>query len=239
MESWRDDDVARFEAAILPTLLAGERQVARLTNTQLTNARNLTLGTKDRPSPVDLRSVTGDALRGVSPSVVYRRPQKTLNFELSKGKSVTDAVRASSQRLGKLVDIDLQLAKTHTIAKQGQAKSFRRVLSGAENCAKCVIASTQRYRRGNLMPIHPGCDCGVEELHDGGADQVIAPATLKEMHAAIEAEFGASDRAARVIDGLNERSDYLDLIVTREHGETGPTLAWRDQHFTSAAALTF
>lgn len=239
MESWRDADMVRFENAVLPVLLSGERRVADLTNAYLAQARNTAEATTDRAAAVNYAAVTGSALRDVDPDVVYMRPQMVLNYELSKGATVKDAVTAGGTRLTQLVRMDMQLARTHTVAKQGKRPFFRRVLTGAENCALCVIASTQRYRRGNLMAIHGGCDCTVEEIFDAPG-QVIDPVTLETVHDAIRAEFGETDRTARYLDGSNSRSDFLDLIVTRQNGETGPTLAWRDQHFrgpAEAAAL--
>ncbi|MET1020036.1 MAG: hypothetical protein ABWX62_08645 [Microterricola sp.] len=225
--------MAEFENAVVPVVLAAERQVAQLTNSYLTTMSNLGTGSNARPAPLDTREVTGAALRnGVEPSTVYRRPESTVNAALADGASVTAAVTQGLNRALVMARSDLQLAKTHTVARQGKSKWYRRSLTGAENCAMCVIASTQRYHRGDLMPIHGGCDCAVQEETSMDPGQIIDAEKLETVHAAIEAEFGGTDRGARYLDGLNERSDYLDLIVTREHGELGPTLAWRDQHFT-------
>jgi hypothetical protein len=237
MESWRDNDMVGFENRVLPVVLAGERQIAQLTNTQLATEQSIMLGTSARPAILDLKQVTGATLRQVDPSEVYRRPQKTLNFELSRGKTVTQAVSAALARLMSITSTDLQLARTHTVARQGRGSYFRRILTGSENCALCVIASTQRYRRGKLAPIHGGCDCSFEQVFGSDPGQVLDRVTLETVHAAIEAEFGLTDLSARYIDGINDRSDFLDVIVVRENGETGPTLVWRDQHFRGPAAV--
>lgn len=239
MESWHDADITRFENRILPVVLASQRQVAQLTNAELAASRNIALGTNRPAPPLDTTEVTGAAIRnGVEPSELYRRPQMTLNYELSRGANVTAAVTAGLNRLRAITAMDLQLAKTHTVAKQGRAPYFRRVLSGAENCALCVIASTQRYRRGSLAPMHSGCDCGIAEVYGPDPGQVLDRVSLESVHAAIEAEFGQTDRTARYLDGRNARSDFLDLIVTREHGELGPVLAWREHHFRGPAQVT-
>jgi hypothetical protein len=159
-----------------------------------------------------------------------------LNYALSQGATLTTAVTAGLTRARSLGATNLQLAKTHTVAKNRRDEWYRRTLTGSENCTLCVIASTQRYRRGNLMPIHPGCDCGVqseESVSDPG--WVINSDLLEQVHNTVAQEFGKTDRAAEIIDGLNDRSDFLDLIVTREHGELGPVLTWRDQHFRGDA----
>ena len=237
MTSWHDADIVQFQNRILPVVLAGQRQIAQLTNTQLAAEQNIMLGSAARPAKLDVNDVTGAALRDVEPTEVYRRPQKTLNFELSQGKTVTAAVSAGLARLTSITSMDLQLARTHTIARQGRSSYYRRILTGAENCSLCVIASTQRYRRGNLAAIHGGCDCSFEQIFGEDPGQVLDRVTLEEVHAAIKAEFGETDRSARYIDGINERSDFLDLVVVRENGETGPTLAWRDQHFRGPAEV--
>ena len=60
---------------------------------------------------------------------------------------------------------------------------------------------------------------------------------LELTHSTIEQKLGGSDRGARDLGMDNPVSDYLDLIVTREHGEFGPTLTWRDEKFTSKAQI--
>ena len=108
---------------------------------------------------------------------------------------------------------------------------FRRALNGPGDCALCVIASTQRYHAGDLLPIHPGCNCTVAPLGPGeGVDQVIDPDLLERVHAQVEAMTGDVDRGARA-------PDYRKLMVVREHGEIGPVLTWKQHEFTSAADL--
>lgn len=236
--SYRDADIDRLVRLVVPLVRAGQVQVANLTAAYFRQV-GATAG-------VDVAWVTGG--RGVAAAEVYRRPAVTAYTALSEGKSLSAAITAGGERLASLVSTDLQLAKTHQANRSlssSRVKSYRRVLTGSENCALCVIASTQRYRVGDLMPIHPGCDCGVDELPRGWNpdEQVIDQALLDLTHATIDAKLGATDYGARNL-GLgkvgtsgNPLSDYTDLIVTREHGEYGPTLAWRDQHFTSEAQI--
>ena len=84
----------------------------------------------------------------------------------------------------------------------------------------CVVASTQRYHRGDLMPMHPGCDCGVQPLPPGlAASQVIDEDLLEQVHQITADRLGVSDRGGRT-------PDYRKLLTVREHGEYGPTLSW-------------
>lgn len=221
LRAYRDADITAFVDAVLPVIAAGQSTVSDLTLAYLTHVRATVESTPMALSPV------GDMtdLRGVPSAEVYRRPGKTVYSALASGKSLDAAASEGLARAVSLAQTDLQLAKTHTVARSG-LRWFRRTLSGAENCALCAIASTQRYYRGDLMPIHPGCDCGVMEVFsERDPGQIIDEDTLEMVHAEVEAFVGVSDRGGRV-------PDYRNLIVTREHGEYGPTLAWRAQKFT-------
>src|SRR3546814_20241866 len=98
-----------------------------------------------------------------------------LNYTLSAGGSLAEAVRAGGNRLRSIAATNLQLAKTHTAARMGRAPFYRRVLTGAENCALCVLASTQRDRLWDLLPLHPGVACNVEETIAANPPQVHNP----------------------------------------------------------------
>lgn len=231
--SWRDSDIDRFVDLLVPRVMAGELTVARLTDAYLSQMVGVpTVGA------VDLSNIRN----GVTPDEVYRRPAVEMRTALSEGATLTAALAASSQRLQSLIRTDLQLANTHQARAFGVARDVRtwqRTLTGAENCGLCVVASTQRYYKGDLQPIHPGCDCGTEPLPPEQAEnQVINPERLEELHEAVANKFGTTDRGARNLGMGNERSDFLDLIVTQEHGEYGPTLTWRGDKFTGPDDLS-
>lgn len=241
MDSWRDADMIRFENDILPVVSAAQRQMVENTAAYLASVSSAADGTRFLQPSIPYKDLTGAALRGVDPTIVYRRPQMVVNWRISKGDSLTKAVAAGGRRLRSLTATDLQLAKTRTVAAVGTAPFYRRVLTGSENCALCVVASTQRYRTGTLMPIHPGCDCGCEQIVTGQPPHVIDRALLERTHTEIASKLGGTDRSAQ---DLGERkrdvagrplSDFTDLIVTRQHGELGSVLAWRGDHFRDAA----
>lgn len=225
--SWRDTDIDRFVELVVPRVRAGEIQVAQLTDAYLAAVLE--------SSPVGLVDMGG--LRGgVSPDEVYRRPAVTLYDSLSRGVPFEEAQRQATRRLTNLVATDLQLAMTHqaraAMSEAGGPRMFQRTLTGSENCALCAIASTQRYWVEDLLPIHPGCDCGVAPWF--GPDRwVIREDELEEVHRLVEESFGFSDRSARWLPGAEgDRSAYLDLTVVRQHGEYGPTLTWKADKFT-------
>jgi hypothetical protein len=216
---YRDADLARFLKSVVPVVLAGRRQVSSLTDAYL--ARKL--GTRPL-GPIDT-----DALRGVPVAEVYARPFVTVRTKLAEGLVYDAAVSAGAARLVDITLSDLQLAKTHTAQASFRGAGvtrYIRTLSGGLNCALCYIASTQTYATDDLMPIHPGCDCGVEAAPDDfdGSEQLTAT------HEAVEERLGESDSGGRA-------PDYRKQLIVREHGELGPVLAVRGQHFSGVSVL--
>lgn len=226
LPDYRDQDIARFRRTTIPLVRAASQRVAQLTAAYQMRS----LAELDDNVPMALLPAGQIAEpRGVPAQTVYDRPAVTVYTELSRGASLPVAVAAGARRLQSLVETDLQLVKVAQAHRSIAASSFefyRRVLTGNENCALCVIASTQRYRKRNLMPIHPGCDCSVEVLAvDQDPGQVIDPALLEGTHGKVAELTGVADRGGRA-------PDYRELIVTSEHGEIGPYLRWRSDAFT-------
>lgn len=216
---YRDADMARFVSQVVPIVLAGRRQVSALTDAYL--SRKLGIRTT---GPIDT-----DLLRGVAASEVYARPFVTVRSKLADGLTLDAAVSAGSSRLSKMALTDMQLAKTHTARETYQRAGvtrYVRVVSGGNTCALCYVASTQTYSTDDLMPIHPGCDCGTDVAPDDfdGTDTLIAT------HASVEDRLGESASDARAID-------YRKQLIVREHGELGPVLAVRGQHFAGRSVL--
>lgn len=236
--SYRDRDIERLVNLVVPHVQAGQVQIANLTEAYFQR-----VGSK---AGVDVRYVTGG--RGVPADDVYRRPATTLYTALSDDKPMALAVEEGARRLRSLIATDMQMSKVRQSKRSLESAgvtAYMRVLTGKENCALCVIASTQRYWVKDLSPIHPGCDCSVDTLPAGWDpdEQVIDSDLLELTHETISTKIRESDRGARDL-GLGKTdsrgrpiSDYTDLIVTRTHGEYGPTLAWRDDKFTSAADI--
>jgi hypothetical protein len=223
---YRDADAARFMERVLPIVLATQQQMGQITDAYLAAMIADMIGGAAAPVGVQL----DEALRGVDPAEVYHRPFVTMYSALAAGHTFADAVGQGRTRLLSITETDLQLARTHaareSMTRGGRARFFRRRLSGSKNCALCTIASTQRYRVENLMPIHPGCNCKPEPLPgDRDPGHVIDEQLLKEAHAAIARDVGESDRGGRA-------PDYRKVIITREHGEYGPLLAARKHDFT-------
>lgn len=236
LPAWRDEDIASFVRSVLPIVLGGQQAMAGLVSAYLADARAAALDVPPRPVGVRLDRVTGAAARnGTPPEVVYRRAGEQVWRDLGAGKPLGGAVDHGLQRALKAAQSDLQRTKTlatrEVIRDDGEVVGHRRVLVGEENCALCVVASSQRYHKADLLPIHPGCDCGTRPIY-GRSDpgQVIDEDVLAAAHEAIVSTFGISDAAARA-------PDYRKLILVREHGELGPTLTVRRHRFTGPEAL--
>lgn len=223
--SYRDADAALFVERALPVVLAAQQQMGAVTDAYLSAMIADMTGGTAAPTGV----VVDEAVRGVEPAEVYRRPFVTAYTALSRGTDYVDAIGQARTRLLSITETDMQLARTQA-ARQSMTRSgaqfYRRRMTGTGNCALCTIASTQRYRVADLMPIHPGCHCEPEPL-PGNKDpgHVIDEQLLKDAHDAIARDIGQSDAGGRA-------PDYRQLIITREHGEYGPLLAVRRQNFT-------
>lgn len=235
LPNYRDANIDRFVSTAVPIVRAASRETAA-TTAAFQSSINAERGV-DVPTVLLDQDVIDDP-RGVQSESVYRRTGKSIYRALSEGKNLTAAVKAGENRLKSLVKTDLQLVKTKqsdlSLTNSG-FRFYRRVLTGRENCALCVIASTQRYFVGNLMPIHPACDCVVDAV-DANWDpgQVIDPETLETTHGQVEEFAGIAARNGRDVD-------YRQLLISNENSELGPVLSWRsgyDQSLSVAPMLT-
>lgn len=231
---------ARLEAARLA--IGFHQEVARVN------------GKKYRPPTLKKEDFFPDDLRGQMKWIggsgrfepYQTRPFREVYKVLAKGGSMTDAVSAGGARARILAQTDVQLARRQAslFARRNNDNivGYIRVLTGAESCGLCYVASTQRYNRNNLSPIHPGCDCGELPIYgDTDPGQVIDQYNLDRVHEAFESRFGVSDPGARNLD-IGKFVEYKDgvrqadftLISIRDHGELGPVLTRRKENFTTA-----
>lgn len=225
--SYRDQDIDRWLNLSIPMVEAATETSASATSTYLQMQLDIMGSDSDTYIP-DLSPII--TRPGVSNEEVYTRPFKDVWTALSKGKEYVDALDDGADRLRQLIETDIQLAHTRTsrdiLSKNSDVVGFRRVPTGAYSCALCLIAATQRYRKFDLMPIHPGCDCRVAPIiSESRVPQVLDSEKLEEIHNAIQRQFGLSDRAARKID-------YRKILLQEEHGEYGPVLVVAKHNFT-------
>jgi hypothetical protein len=233
--SYRDPDLPNFLDMSMPLVTAAQETSAQATFTYIQMQLELA-GVGSEMDLPPLGDVTGPILRGgVSPEEVYSRPFKELWNALKNGYSYDDAVRMGANRLRQLVETDIQLAHTHAarnvLSSRSDVRGFKRVPTGSYTCALCMIASTQTYRKFDLMPIHPGCDCRVAPIVSDGPTQRVDQETLDRIHKSIEDQFGMSARDARSID-------YRKILLVENHGEYGPTLTVAKHKFTGPNDLS-
>lgn len=229
-------DIDTFLGRALPILDDTYDSVITVTETINQVQGDLLLEGAFEGSPVDPGSIRSQLRYGVPPSEVYTRPFKDFWFKLSRGGSIDDALASGANRLRQLVDTDVErvsdLTQIESFANEHRIVGFRRVLVGPVNCALCIVASTQRYHRRDLKPIHPHCDCKVRPVlsFESDGDQILDQELLDQIHKDIQQKFGISDRSARVID-------YRKVMVEHQHGEIGPYLSYRGQHFTGPSVV--
>lgn len=216
-----DDDLKRFLSEVVPVVRAARRQMSALTDAYLSQLLGIPAS-----GPIDT-----DALRGVDIEKVYERPFVTVRTKLADGLAYEAAVSAGLARLEDIALADLQLAKTHTARRDYRGagvQRYVRVLVGSVNCALCYLASTQTYSTDDLMPIHPGCNCDTRPAGDG--DREVMDENLTATHEAVELRLGQSDAGGR-------DPDYRKQLVVREHGELGPVLTVKGQHFQGRSVM--
>jgi hypothetical protein len=231
--AWRDAQAAAFVGRAVPLVQGAQRSLAALTAVHIADQAGAALRRRLAPPGIpDTAAV--NLRRGVDARTVYHRPFVTVRTALSKGEPLDRAVQIGSSRLREIAELDMQQTYAHAsrAAMTGlpagtQPHFWRRVLVGSENCAMCVVASTQRYHRDKLNPIHPGCDCNVEPIFGTDPGQVIDPDLLEKVHAAVHALTGEHDAGAR-------SPDYrlLTVQMTAEHGELGELLVRPNDRFT-------
>lgn len=214
--SYRDADVDRLVSLIVPRVQAGQIQTANLTSSYIATLATVRRGRLVKATPIDRLAVTGG--RGVPADDVYRRPANELYTQLSKGTPFTPALAMATARLGSLVATDMQMAmvrQADASYESAGVKFYQRVLGDggkSGNCDLCITASTQRYFVGDLLPIHPGCSCSVEEMD------------------------AVSDPGQRIASKRFDDAPDVEVAV-RDHSEYGPTLTNAADHFSTAADL--
>jgi hypothetical protein len=191
---------------------------------------------------------------GASARDVYMRSVYQARRQIAAGKTFDEAMASGRARAQQTAATDVSLANRQTIADAGPLRpwvvGYRRVLTGV-SCALCAAASTQRYRRADLAPIHPACDCDVAELigtHDPG--RVINQRLLDDLRSAGKGGAGnyydrdapyIVDADGRVVTRRLERdADGRERVVAgdevlagvHEHGELGRTLVNRRHEVT-------
>lgn len=237
--AWRSSDATVFARHAVPLVQGSQQTLAGLVATYMAEQASIALGRVVAPPTIPDTEVW-NLRAGVEPEDVYLRPFTTVYTALASGRPLPEAVELGASRVAEIAEADLQQtyarssrAAMRALPSEARPRFWRRALVGEENCAMCVVASTQRYRVETLNPIHPGCDCRVEPIFGRDPGQVIDESLLERVHEAVEALTGEADRGARA-------PDYRQLTtrMTREHGELGPMLVRPRDKFTGPRDLS-
>jgi len=244
LPQYRNANARDFTAQAVPVVEAAMGHMQAATAAYLATMNGLAGGSG---TPLTYQTATIAAVRNdADPADVYSRPfnlvwRRLHDLAPLDEAKIQSAIESGQNRAVQTAVTDLQLAKTHTAkAQMGRNRNvvgYRRQLEGAHSCALCIVASTLRYHKADLMPIHPACDCLPVPIMAGEkADMTLDPALLEAAHATVADTFGADSTAARNIRGAfkdNGKSVlYRDVLITHQHGELGPVLAIRGQKFT-------
>lgn len=235
--SWRDEDIPKFVNLVSPSLTGLKRKASSASIAYMGQIAAINGKKFVAPSLDDIDISTAELRGGVNVDDVYRRPFVQMRMALAKNPTdVAAAIRTGSVAAGSLARTEVQLArrKASLVARKnnGNIVGYIRTLTGLESCALCYVASTQRYRKGDLLPIHPGCDCGEMPIY-GSQDpgQVIDEFRLGKSHEAIKDRFGFAIAQAR------GEIDYRKVMI-EDHGELGPLLTVKGHKFTGPNDLS-
>ncbi len=147
------------------------------------------------------------------------RPAVTARKALADGKNIADALRIARGRAASAANTDVALAARRgahdAMARHTQIVGYRRV-PNADACVFCLVASTQRYHTGDLMPLHNNCRCA------------IAP---------IIGEIDPGQVINKDLLDSYKRGDVRDVISTHVHGELGPVLTRAGDAFAGLGAV--
>lgn len=165
--------------------------------------------------------VLGESPMGVDPGTVGRQVDRKELWE----RPAKHARMAHSTAVGliyaqQLVRTNVQLAARDTwhqwTAGNERVGGYRRVLGAGKNCELCITASTQRYHRDDLQPIHSSCGCTTEPISEPVTARIVDGRPLSV------GEVDDSTRDALESAGL--AVEDLPPVVVRQHGELGPVL---------------
>lgn len=235
LTSWRDKDIAQFVTRVVPKVLAGQDKMTALTGAYLNKTIAIhTPGAKAIPVPT--KNSVGAAVRnGTTPKEVYQRAGPTVWRALQGGDTIDQAVAKAQTRITQQVTTDMQLARTHSaqevMSKGTGIVGYRRQLTGDHSCALCVVASTRTYRKADLLPLHPQCDCVPVPVFGTEFRPSLDPESqdvLDAAHAEIVSRLGVD---------TNKAETLRELTIVHDHGELGPLLAVRDQHFVGPSEI--
>lgn len=157
-----EKDVPEFLAAVVPFVLALQRQSVALTNAYVARATNI------QPAPLDIAELVGAGVRaGSPPEEVYKRPFRTVWTALAAGSVLEDALHAGLARAASTGEMDVQLSSRATLQAAQNAnpriRGYQRVPDGGA-CSYCRALAGAFVKSADAMPLHNRCGCTLEPV---------------------------------------------------------------------------
>lgn len=169
--AWRNlpgyerSDLKRFVEVVTPLVQGGQRR--GVANAVAHASKQI----GKAPAKIDPEQIVLRTRGSVTPEEVYQRPFLRTWRLLKEGVPYEDAVARGQAYAEAAAANDVALAIRDTYAELTRTEpaiwGYQRVPS-ASACSYCQIASTQRFYRGDLEPLHTWCRCGVEILESFG-----------------------------------------------------------------------
>lgn len=140
------------------------------------------------------------------------------------------ARQKAEERLERMLSHDIQseFRNTHQLAMRSLSNDakkkvvgYRRIVhpelsASGKSCGLCIVASTHRYTRGDLLPIHAGCNCEVAEIFKVNGEE-IDPGMQINLED-LDVFYRDAGESTHGWDLKRERYKVVD------HPEFGPTL---------------
>lgn len=216
-DGWYDSPaITAWTADIVRSVEAAQYVTATVTDSYLSTVASEVIGQAVLPvgavDPAGLR-------QGVTHQGVYGRLADQWRYQESLGTAADLIAQGVSARALSMVKTDLQLAFTHQSRRfmtERDIEEWRRIIrpemSQTGVCGLCIAASDRMYYRGDLMPIHGNCHCGILPVKNGvDPGRSLNSSDLDALYG----EAGGTDQAS-LID---------TKFVVHENGEIGPVLA--------------
>jgi hypothetical protein len=223
------DSVQRFAQEVARLVIAAQRAAGQVTEAYL--REHIEEMGYDLPNVrlVDLP----DAIRmGADPEEVYQRPIRQIRYLHSvEDVPIEEAEQTARERLEKLAQTDLQLARTlsaqQVMYRFPQATGWRRIIHPelGNVCGLCIVAADRVYQRIQKMDMHPGCKCSCLPI-------------VGDIDPGLRLNNDDLARIYEAAGGSTAREQLRDLrIEVKENGELGPILTPKQSEMRGPAEV--
>lgn len=217
---------------VVPVDRAYRLAAIQLAQAYVAQAETLMTGQPFSGELVDPQQVANAVRNGLPPEDLWHRPivrlrtlsgQHPFSEALAKAQQYAMAQQATNTALAEREGTRAAMATSRRIV------GYRRVTDG-NACHFCVLASTQRYHAGALMPLHGGsCGCTTVPIIGTRDPGRVADKQLLER---------LKSAGAEVKPDTDPVAEYRRTVAVHTHGELGPTMTQKGQGFTGPSEIT-